>query len=388
MSGSYDPPERGYRPPSLTSGQGYDVHGDPITAPPDYDQRARGYEMEPPLPDGRDAVHHAGYATTAIDEGPGDFEIAAPTRSRRGERSVNGPVVPAGSVTGRSLTLVISIMCFLACLTAGTVYLINKSASAWLRDVASEVTVQVEPVGANAQDIEGVTDKVAGFLRQQTGIASATPLGIDASTKLLEPWLGKTEALKNLPVPRLIAVVVDREAPPDFDALSSRLSNAFPSGVRLDDHRQWQQQIKTVTRSFALGGIAILVLVAAATTAIIVSATRAAMASNRDIVEVLHFVGATDGFIAREFEKHFLRLGIRAGLIGAISALLVFLLLPTVMLVLGGGSMTLIELERLAGGGALDLAGYVLLGIVVVVIAALCMITSRYGVYSILHSRP
>ena len=92
-------------------------------------------------------------------------------------------------------------------------------------------------------------------------------------------------------------------------------------GVTLDDHRRWQQQIRTITRSFALGGLAILLLVGAATTAIIVSATKSAMASNREIVEVLHFVGATDRFIAREFERHFLRLGVRAGIVGAIWAM-------------------------------------------------------------------
>ena len=53
--------------------------------------------------------------------------------------------MPPDSVTGRSLTLVISIMCFLACLTAGAVYMINESANAWLKDIASEVTVQIEP---------------------------------------------------------------------------------------------------------------------------------------------------------------------------------------------------------------------------------------------------
>ncbi|MFN7856245.1 MAG: hypothetical protein ACK5OA_06645, partial [Acidovorax sp.] len=65
-------------------------------------------------------------------------------------------------------------------------------------------------------------------------------------------------------------------------------------GVTLDDHRHWQQQIRTVTRSFAIGGLAILMLVGAATTAIIVSATRSALSANKEIVEVLHFVGATD----------------------------------------------------------------------------------------------
>jgi cell division transport system permease protein len=39
------------------------------------------------------------------------------------------------------------------------------------------------------------------------------------------------------------------------------------------------------------------------------------------------------------------------------------------------------------GSGSLDTAGFVLLGIVVVIIAALCMLTSRFGVYRILHAR-
>ncbi|NJM33879.1 MAG: hypothetical protein HC850_03280 [Rhodomicrobium sp.] len=59
--------------------------------------------------------------------------------------------MPPGSVTGRALTVVIGIMGFLACLTAGAVYMVNQSASAWLRDVASEVTVQVQPEGAAAE---------------------------------------------------------------------------------------------------------------------------------------------------------------------------------------------------------------------------------------------
>ena len=47
----------------------------------------------------------------------------------------------------------------------------------------------------------------------------------------------------------------------------------------------------------------------------------------------------------------------------------------------------LARLRRLVGTGNLDLPGYFLLGIVVVVIAGLCMLTSRYGVFRILNSR-
>jgi cell division transport system permease protein len=306
-------------------------------------------------------------------------------RTKSADHSVvNTPIVPAGSVTGRSLTVVITIMCFLACLTAGTVYMMNQSAIAWQRDIASEVTVQIET--KDQTDSDKLVAEVAGFLLRQQGIASARPLTIDDSARLLEPWLGHTDALKVLPVPRLVAVELDRSAPADLAQLRETLGRRF-AGVSIDDHRRWQQQIRTITSSFALGGLAILLLVGAATTAIIVSATKSAMASNHEIVEVLHFVGATDRFIAREFERHFLRLGVRAGIVGAAWAALVFLAMPMVMRLLGGGDVTVAEIRRLIGVASLDVQGYLLLGIVVLVIAALCMLTSRIGVYRILNTQ-
>jgi cell division transport system permease protein len=298
---------------------------------------------------------------------------------------INSPIVPAGTVTGTSLTLVVTIMCFLACLTAGAVYMINQSASAWLRNVSSEVTIQIEP--RENVDTERVVRDVTVFLASQPGVRGVRPLSLETVAEMIEPWLGKSEALKELPVPRLIALELDRAAPPDLDRLRAGLAGQF-KGATLDDHRHWQRQIRTVTRSFALGGLAILLLVAAATTAIIVSATRSGMASNREIVEVLHFVGATDRFIAREFEKHFLRLGIRAGLVGAACAMAVFFSMRGVMELLGGGDLTVSEMHRLIGTGGLDIAGYMLLGIVVIIISALCMLTSRYGVFRILNAKP
>ncbi len=111
------------------------------------------------------------------------------------------------------------------------------------------------------------------------------------------------------------------------------------------------------------------------------------MSANREIVEVLHFVGATDRFIAREFERHFLSLGVRAGLMGAVFAMAGVLPAAGDHRAARRRRVTAQELQRLIGSGTLDIPGYVLLGVVVVVIAALCMLTSRYGVFRILHAR-
>jgi len=320
------------------------------------------------------------------DAGPAHTSFAPPSPVYEpGREQAHAPIIRADSVTGKSLTLVIAIMCFLACLTAGAVYLINKSASAWLRDIATEITIQIEP-SDNVETTNRMVKEVAGFIEARTGIVTTRILSASETAELLEPWLGTNSELLSLPVPRLIAVELNRNTPPDLSQLKTELESRFPQAV-LDDHRQWQNQIRTVTRSFALGGIAILLLVGAATIAIIISATRSAMASNRDIIEVLDFVGATDRFIAHEFDKHFLRLGIRAGVVGAVCAMAVFFLMPSVMKFLGGGTVTLAELQRLVGTGVLDIPGYIMLAGVVVIIAVLCMLTSRVGVFRILNNR-
>jgi cell division transport system permease protein len=292
-------------------------------------------------------------------------------------------IVPSASIAGNALTVVIAIMSFLACLTLGAVYMVNQSANAWVNDIASEITVELDPV--NTADIEKKMTLVSLFLAKQKGVTRVKPLTADDSAKLLEPWLGQTEALAALPIPRLIAVEIDRSNPPDIQLIKTALSQNF-EGVTLDDHRRWQAEIRMLTRSAALGGLAVLSLVAAATIAIIISATRSAMASNREIIEVLHFVGANERFISREFERHFLGLGVRAGLMGALAAAIAFLLLPLMMHLLGGGIVTAAETQRLIGSGELDLKGYFLCVVVVFVVACLCMITSRLGVIRVLKS--
>lgn len=292
-------------------------------------------------------------------------------------------IVPSASIAGHALTVVIAIMSFLACLTLGAVYMVNQSANAWVNDISSEITVELDPV--NAADIEKKMTLVALFLAKQKGVTRVKPLTAEDSAKLLEPWLGQSGALQALPIPRLIAVEIDRSNPPDIQVIKTALTQNF-EGVTLDDHRRWQAEIKTLTRSAALAGLAVLSLVAVATIAVIISATRSAMASNREIIEVLHFVGANERFISREFERHFLGLGVRAGLMGAVAAAIAFLLLPFMMQVLGGGPVTAAETQRLIGSGELDLKGYLLCVLVVVVVASLCMITSRLGVIRVLKT--
>ncbi len=310
--------------------------------------------------------------------------IMQPERSKRRFAPGKAPIVPPGSVTGRALVVVIAIMGFLACLTAGAVYMINQSAYDWLHDVASEVTVQVKPDGTQ-DEVEKRSEDIVKFLTGQIGVRHVHLLTLNQSAELVEPWLGQVSAVKDLPFPRLIAVEIDRENAPDIATLRAALTSKFPSAT-LDDHRAWQQQIRRVTGSLALGGVVIIILMAAATVGIVVSAARSAIASNREIVEVLNFVGAEERFIARQFELHFFKVGIRAGVVGATAAGLVFFCLPILTEFLSGAA-THAEIRRLVGTGRLDFFGYASFLVVVIVISAICLLTSRFGVRRILNAQ-
>ena len=63
--------------------------------------------------------------------------------------------------------------------------------------------------------------------------------------------------------------------------------------------------MRSMTGATVAAGIGILVLVIITTFISVSFATRGAMAANRPIVEVLHFVGAGDSYIANRFLRHF-----------------------------------------------------------------------------------
>ena len=294
----------------------------------------------------------------------------------------NAPIVPPSSVTGRSLTFVITIMAFLASLTAGGVYLVFNAAVAWTNSISSEITIQI-PVPANDTGDAKVAE-IVKFIYDQNGIKQVFPYSREQSLKLVEPWIGKSEVLKSFAVPRLLAVEIDRDSPPELPMLKKVLEAKYPGAV-LDDHGLWRGEIRRLTRFLELAGIGMLGLMAAATAAVIIAAATSALTSNREIVAVLNLVGAEEKFIASQFERHFLWVGIKAGIMGVGLAALVFLALPRVTENMGSTAAAEAEIRRLVGAGTLDWGGYVVLCCVIVAVAFISKLTSRYGVRRLLN---
>jgi len=291
-------------------------------------------------------------------------------------------IVPRDTIAGRALVAVIAIMTFLAALALGAVVLIRGTATEWQSEVAREVTIQVRPVPG--RDIEADVKAAAAIAEKQPGIAGVRPYSKTETARLLEPWLGTGLTFDDLPVPRLIVVRLAPDGAPDLAQLAKSLTAQVP-GASVDDHRGWVDRMRSMARASVAVGLIVMVLVLIATVLSVTFATGGAMAANRPIIEVLHFVGAKDGFIAGQFQRHFLLLGLTGGIIGGIAAMLLFLAAGF----LGDrftGTAGEDQVAALFGSFSIGIAGYGAIVGLVVLIAVVTAGASRLTVYRTLGS--
>jgi len=230
-------------------------------------------------------------------------------------------IIPSGAASLRTMTVTMTVMCYLACLAIGALILINRAVDDWTHGISREVTVQLRQI--SNVDTEAELLKATTLLQSTAGVTSVEALDRKASLKLLEPWLGNTN-LDELPVPRLIRVTIDEASPPDFEALEKNLI-ANIKGANLDTHRRWEAELARVAHSLTLLSWWILALICGSAVAMVVFAARAALDANREVVEVLRLVGAKNSFIARQISQRFLITGLIAGCAGILLAAITFL---------------------------------------------------------------
>lgn len=294
---------------------------------------------------------------------------------------VLAPVLPAKSRSGAALMLVIAIMTFLAALTAGAVHLVADASRDWSRAIAREMTIQVRP--APGRNIEGDLEAAADLARRQRFIETVRVMDRREGEKLLEPWLGTGLDLGDLPVPRLIVLKLSGGPAPDLAAFRTQLAERVPNAV-LDDHQGWINRLKLMADSLVAIGFLILTLVLVATALAVAFATRGAMAGTAQIIDVLHLVGAEDSYIARQFQGHFLRLGLRGGAAGCLAAIAFFILAGLLMGRMSQGP-GVEQVEALFGQFSLSFSGFLSVLVIGALVAIVTGLVSRVTVYRTLR---
>ena len=223
--------------------------------------------------------------------------------------------LPKESVYGGLLPWMIAVMVFLSGVAVSGALSVRDAAGGWRDNLSRSMTVQI--VATDAEQREKETEAALAVLNETPEISSAEMLGEADIAALLEPWVGGGDIAAELPVPALIDVYLEPGQALDIAALEARLSEVAPSAV-LDSHQKWLSDLLRLSDILQWISGSVLILVGMTTIAIVVFATHAGLAAHRDIIEVVHLIGARDGQIAKAYQWRFLTIGLKGGLLGIV----------------------------------------------------------------------
>jgi cell division transport system permease protein len=226
-------------------------------------------------------------------------------------------LLPRDAGGERWLVSLIAVLCFLACLAAVGAAAADRAAHGWARQLGAEATVQVRPrVGETGAEAAA---RAAETLAGVTGVAEAQAMDRKTAEDLLRPWVGDA-VLPDLPLPYLITVRLDRDAPASAVTLSRALAEAGLD-ASVDDHSLWRGEVERSAGLITALAIAAFLLTAGAAGAAVAYATRAGMAAQAALIETLSLNGASDGTIAWLFQRRYALVAATAGAIGAVAAM-------------------------------------------------------------------
>ena len=227
--------------------------------------------------------------------------------------------------TGRLLPWLIAFMVYVAVLALAGAVLAHKTAVKWDQGLSGRLTIQVLPAEPGATPMAERLELVLDILAGTPGVNQAEILAADEIDRLLAPWLDNVSD-QDLPLPAMIAVSLDSRYTVDLAGLSDQLTAEVPGAI-VDDHQIWLEGMLTLTRTVEWLALGIVTLVVGAAIVTVVLVTRAGLSIHAQVVELLHLIGAHDGYVAQQFQWQALKIALFGSLGGLLPALVTVLLL-------------------------------------------------------------
>lgn len=214
-------------------------------------------------------------------------------------------------------------MTFLAVMALAASFALSAMTQRWSSGLENRVTVEIPAEAGDGSlrdrdDVKTLTNRINAVLTAHPAVDSTHILSDEEIQELVRPWLGDNLLLSKVPVPGLIAVTLDESGDDTLRALDRKIRE-IADNARIDTHEAWLRDLLRFTGALQFAA-ALLTLVIGVTTAIAVAgAVRSRMAEHSADVELLHLMGASDNYIARQFQRHSMALALQGGAAGTLA---------------------------------------------------------------------
>ncbi len=287
------------------------------------------------------------------------------------------------SEDSRFLILLVGLMSFLAVLACSGTFALSNMTNRWSSGLENKVTIEIavetkEGHLLSNRTVKKETKKLADKLAKNPIIKSISVLTSEEIQELISPWIGKDLTLNDIPLPGLIAVELRHSDKASLNMLKANIA-AISQYAQLETHHEWLADLISFANSLKALSLFIALIIGGATITAITAGIRTRLAIHNKEVELLHHMGATDNYIARQFQRHAMMLAFKGGVIGTLSGLIVIAMI--VLLSKNSGSALIPSIE-------IGYMALLFLFLIPVIVALIAIVTSRFTVLRSLEKMP
>lgn len=285
------------------------------------------------------------------------------------------------------LILLVGLMTFLGVMALSASFVLSAMTERWDTGLKQSLTIEIpaeksgDQKGLRSKDsLQELAIKVQEKLNTNKNIASSEILSSEHVKGLISPWLDTDIIGDELPLPALVSVTLKdgQKTKNNLEDLQQAM-HIISQNIKVDTHESWLDDLLrfTGTLQFASGLIAFII--GATTIIAIASAIRAKMAVHEREVSLLHLMGSSDQYIARQFQKHAFILSLQGAAAGMLAGLLIAFIIGNI----GGG-----DAADLIPNFSISASHIVALALIPVLACIIAAITARITVLRALAKMP
>ena len=284
---------------------------------------------------------------------------------------------------GRFLSILMGLMTFLMMMTLSASFVLSAMNARWSKGLESKATIEISAQDQNGapltqEDIDTQTTAAKEFLTDNPAIEESIVMDKADIIQLVSPWLGDNVGLENVPLPGIISVKFNDQTIFDMDELRSNLTNIAPQ-ARLDTHEGWLNDVLSFTGAIKMAAVIMTLIITITTIVAVGGAIQSRMAVYREELELLHLMGASDGYISRQLQRYAFLTILKGALIGMVAGWILLFIIG-----LMAGKMEVSLLPEFS----LSFIQICILLFLPVLIAAIGMGTARQTVLRFLRQMP
>ncbi len=229
------------------------------------------------------------------------------------------------------LVLLIGLMTFLALMTLLGSFLLSSVSERWSSGLENKMTVEIPADNGSGsmrsrEDIAELARKTALKLKDRQSIHDIKILSDADIQALVSPWLGEDIAMEEITLPGLVSVSLEDSS----EALLADIEKDLKSiagNIQIDTHQSWLADILRFTGALQFATLAIALIIGVTTATAIAGAIKSRIAIHKKDVELLHLMGASDGYIARQFQRHALIMAAQGAIAGATAGIITIIII-------------------------------------------------------------